>query len=69
MEQESSCVSCTLKSKQIAMLKAMLADVQDARRQKFIGITPGGNPAIYYNTQAVEEALCGLGAHASALNK
>jgi len=42
---------------QIEMLRAIVARVAQARRMKYIGITGGGNPLIYYDTEAVEAAL------------
>jgi len=47
--------------------RAIVADVQEARVLRNIGVTGGGSPAIYYPTEAIGEAVAGLGKNSLAL--
>jgi len=53
--------------KRVRELEAIIGDVQAARRMKNIGPTGGGNPAMWYDFEAVEVALAGLGSNSEAL--
>jgi len=48
-------------------LGAIIDDVSESRRSKCIGYTGGGSPALWYDLNSVEVALCGLGPHSTAL--
>ncbi len=57
------------KDKEIEKWKAIVGDVQEARRSRNIGPTGGGNKPMYYPVEAVSEAIAGLGKNSLALNK
>ena len=54
---------------ELEKLKAIVADVQNARNMKFIGPTGGGDPSIYYSTEAIENAVAGLGRNSQLLEE
>lgn len=53
----------------VAEWKAIVGDVQMSRKSKNIGPTGGGSLSIYYPTEAVAEALAGLGPNSIALKE
>ena len=52
---------------ELAQLRAVLADVANARRRRNLGVSPAGQPAMWYDAEAVGEAIAGLGPRARAL--
>jgi len=52
---------------EIARLKAIIGDVQNSRKSRYIGVTGGGNMPFYYPVEDVDEAIAGLGKLSKAL--